>query len=158
MFRAALVSLLILPAVLSAQESKAPLKYAKLKHGQALQGQNVVPTAAEPPKSVMLKFSTYPSQIDFTGPRDEQRLGVLGQFSDGRTWELTRTAKYTSANPKIAEVDSAGIVRPVGEGQTTITVAVNGKNQTIPVKVTNATADIPVSFSREIVPILTRSG
>ncbi|MSQ94377.1 MAG: DUF1553 domain-containing protein [Gemmataceae bacterium] len=145
MFRAALVSFLILPGLLAAQESKTPVKLTPVVH-------------AEPPKSALQKLSTYPGQIDFTGPRDEQRIGIVGEFADGRTWELTRTAKYTSANAKIAEVDAAGIVRPVGDGQTTITVEANGKSQTIPVKVTKATADIPVSFSREIVPILTRSG
>ena len=39
-------------------------------------------------------------------------------------WDLSRTAKFTSANPKIAEVDAAGIVRPVGDGETTITIEV----------------------------------
>ena len=56
-------------------------------------------------------------------------------------------------------MDPTGILRPVGDGQTTITVAASGKSTQIPVTVAKANmADIPVSFSREIVPILTRAG
>ena len=48
-----------------------------------------------------------------------------------------------------------GIVRPVGDGQATIIIEAGGQKATIPVKVTKAAADMPVSFSREVVPVLT---
>jgi len=114
--------------------------------------------AANAPTSALQGIAVYPERIDFTGPRDEQRIGVVGTYAEGRTWELTRTAKYRSANPKIADVDADGIVRPNGDGQTTITIEIAGKSQAIPVKVTNAAADVQVSFSREVMPILTRAG
>jgi hypothetical protein len=132
------ILLLSLPMVIRAQQTKVPV--------------------AEAPKSALQKLSVYPTRIDFTGPRDEQRIGIVGAYADGRTWELTRSAKYVSADPKIAEVDAEGIVRPIGDGQTTITLDVGGQSQAIPVKVTNAAADLPVSFAREVVPILTRAG
>ena len=113
---------------------------------------------AEPPSSALVKLVTYPEAIELTGPRDEQSLGVVGEFADGRTWELTRTATYKSGDAKVAEVDPSGIVRPVGDGQTSVTITAGGKTQTIAVKVAKASADIPVSFTREIVPILTRAG
>jgi hypothetical protein len=114
--------------------------------------------AAKPPASALVKLTTYPAQIELNGPRDEQRIGVVGDFAEGRSWDLSRSVKFVSANPKIAEVDASGVVRPVGDGQTTITVQSGDKSQQIPVKVAKATADILVSFSREIVPILTRGG
>ena len=126
--------------------------------GVALAQPAVKTAKAEPPSAALTKLTTHPAQIDLNGPRDEQRIGVVGDYADGRSWELTPAAKYTSANPKIAEVDANGIVRPSGDGQTTITVEAGGKSQSIPVKVTKAAADIPVSFTREIVPILTRAG
>ena len=43
--------------------------------------------------------------LDLPGPdrfhwpvRDEQRIGIVGEYADGRTWDLSRTAKITSAN------------------------------------------------------------
>jgi hypothetical protein len=113
---------------------------------------------AEPPSVPLVKLSTYPAKIELTGPRDEQRIGIVGEYADGRTWDLAGIAKLTSSDPKIVEIDAAGIARPVADGQATITVAMGGERRVIPVKVTNASADIPVSFTREIMPILTRSG
>jgi hypothetical protein len=139
LFRVAVALLFAVPGLVAAQERKSP--------------------PIDTPRSPLIKISTYPARIDLTGPRDEQRIGVVGEYADGRTWELTRTAaSFTSANPKIATVDAAGVVRPVSDGETTIEVHASTMKQTIAVKVTKANADILVSFSREIVPILTRAG
>jgi hypothetical protein len=134
-FRAALAMMFAGPGLLSAQETKV-----------------------EPPRSLLLKLSVYPLKIELTGPRDEQRIGVIGEYAEGRSWDLTRTATFTSANPKIAEVDATGVVRVIGDGATTIEIQAGTLKQTIPVKVAKANADILVNFTREIVPILTRSG
>jgi hypothetical protein len=113
---------------------------------------------ATPPRAALRSLIVYPAQVVLQGPRDEQQLGVLGTYADERSWELTRSARYTSSAPQIASVDALGIVRPVGDGTATITVEAGGQKQTIAVKVTHATADVPVDFAREIVPILTRAG
>jgi hypothetical protein len=112
---------------------------------------------AKPPQAALSGLTVYPKQVQLQGARDEQRIGVLGAYADGRTWELSRTARYSSSDPQIARVDG-GIVRPVGDGTAVITVEAGGQKQTIAVKVAQATADIPVDFTREIVPILTRAG
>src|SRR5690349_641091 len=119
--QAALVALLALPGLISAQPQKV-----------------------ETPRSPLVKLSIYPARIELNGPRDEQRIGVVGEYAEGRSWELTRNSSFTSANPKIAEVDAAGIVRPVGDGETTIEIHAGTMKQTIPVRVTKATADISV--------------
>ena len=82
---------------------------------------------AEPPKAVLKSLNVFPTQIDFTGPRDEQHIGVVGEYADGRQWELTRDAKYVSSDTKVAVIEGAGIVRPVGDGQATISVTVAGR-------------------------------
>jgi hypothetical protein len=113
---------------------------------------------AAPPKAALKALSIYPPQVNLDGPRDEQRLGVLGRYADGRAWDLSRTAKYTSSAPGVAAVSAQGIVQPVADGQAIITVEAGGLKAAVPVQVRKATADIPVSFSREIVPVLTRAG
>lgn len=142
LFRMALASSCVFPGLLFAQDADVAKKSA----------------AVEAPKSALVKLSTYPARIELNEPRDEQRIGIVGAYADGRTWDLSRSAKVVSANPKIASVDDSGIVRPIGDGETTITVEAGGKTERIPVKVTKALADIPVRFGREIVPILTRAG
>src|ERR1041384_1653015 len=74
-------------------------------------------------------LSVFPAKVELHGPRAEQRLGVLGQR------ELTRSAVYASANPKVATVGSDGIVRPVGDGETTVSIEADGKKVSVPVLV-----------------------
>jgi Protein of unknown function (DUF1553)/Protein of unknown function (DUF1549) len=118
-----------------------------------------VPAADTPeaPKTPPRSLSAFPAQVTLDGPRDRQRLGVLGDY-DGRQWDLTRQAKFSSSAPAVATVDEGGTVRPAADGDATITVEAAGRIATVAVKVKGAKAEEPVSFTREVVPILTRAG
>ncbi len=113
--------------------------------------------AAEPPAGAPKELVIHPKAVELRGPRDEQRVIVLGVWADGRKFDLTRVAKLTSANAKIATAEK-GSVRPVSDGSTTLTIEANGTTTTVPVSVEKATADVPVSFAREVQPILTKAG
>ncbi|MDB5312490.1 MAG: hypothetical protein JWO38_6692 [Gemmataceae bacterium] len=114
--------------------------------------------AADMPPGPAKELVVYPKEVKLSGPRDEQQLIVLGVWADGRKWDLTRAAAYTSAGPATAAADRTGVVRPAGDGTTTITVAAAGATAAIPVTAEKAAADVPVSFAREIEPILTKTG
>src|SRR5262245_20303109 len=92
---------------------------------------------ADPPLDV------FPPKIQLHGPRAEQRVGVLGQR------ELTRSASYRIADARIASVGKEGIVRPTADGTTTLAIEADGRSASIPVIVKGATAETPVSYSRE---------
>lgn len=77
----------------------------------AVRGVQPPGSPAGPPKELVV----YPKQVKLTGPRDEQRLIVLGVWPDGRKWDLTRSATITSAGAKVAAVEK-GVVRPVAGG------------------------------------------
>lgn len=123
----------------------------------AAQPAQQAPKAATAPASPLKSLLVHPETITLDGSRDEQRLGVLGVHADGRSWDWSRSAKLTSSNPAVAVVEN-GVVRPVKDGQGSILVEVAGQTKTIPVKVQKAGIDTPVSFTREIVPILTKAG
>lgn len=53
---------------------------------------------------------------------DRQQLIVRGHYADGRVEDVTRWAKFTSANEAVAEVDEHGEVRVVGHGKGAISV------------------------------------
>ena len=115
------------------------------------------PAFAQAPPSAE-ELARLSRQVKLTGPRDEQRVIVLGVGADGRKFDLSRTATIASANAKIAVVEK-GIVRPVADGgHHALDVEATGAKATVPVTVTKAAADVPVSFTREIEPILTRAG
>ena len=110
-----------------------------------------------PPPGSPKELVVFPKEIRLSGPRDEQRIIVLGIWADGRKWDLTRTAKYLITNDKTAKVEASGIVRPIADGATTIAIEANGTKASVPVTVEKATADQPVNFTREIEPILTKA-
>ncbi len=98
------------------------------------------------------KLDVFPDKIILHGPRAQQQIGVLKQR------ERTRSAVYSIANPRIASVDKRGIVRPLADGETTLTIEVEDDKATLPVVVKGTTADAPVNFTREVNPILVKTG
>ncbi len=100
----------------------------------------------------------YPTAITLDGPRAEQRVGVLGDYPDGRRLDLSRDAQFLSSAPKVAAVDASGVLRAAGDGEATLTVRAGGLSATLPVKVRRAAAEVPVSFVREVAPLLTKAG
>lgn len=114
------------------------------------------PKAARPTGAIQ-RLEIYPAKVNLGSPREEQHLGVLGEFAAGRRWDLSREAQYTSSDPKIAVVDKIGVVRPVANGKTTITLRAGDKTASVAVEVAGQ-SDVPVDFAREIVPVLTKAG
>src|SRR2546426_321240 len=82
---------------------------------------NKTPAQADPPAVPVKSLSVYPPQISLDGPRDEQRIGVVGEYADGRRWDLSRSATFSSSSEKVAVVDR-GVVRPIGDGQAVVTI------------------------------------
>src|SRR5262245_65177333 len=104
---------------------------------------------AEQPRAALKSLTVFPERVNLDGPRDEQRLVVLGEYADGRRWDLTREATFTPSAAKVAKADG-GVVRPVGDGVAVVTARAGGQSVNVPVTVKRATAEVPVSFSREV--------
>jgi len=118
---------------------------------------NPVPQA-ETPRAPLRSLSVFPAKVDLDGPRAEQRLSVLGDYANGRRWDLSRQATYRSAADNIARVDEHGILHPIADGETEIEIAVQGQTAKVPVRVKGAKAETLVEFKREVLPVLTRAG
>src|SRR5262245_5898031 len=99
---------------------------------------------AEAPSAALKKLLVFPPRVLLDGPRDQQTLGVLGEYADGRRLDLTRQAKYTSSSPKVVRVEE-GVLRPAGDGKAEVTVRAGGLQAAVPVQVKRA-AEVPVSF------------
>lgn len=100
----------------------------------------------------------YPMEIALAGPRATQQVLLVEEDAGRAVGDRTAGAKFASADSKIAVVDETGLVTPAGDGETTITASVNGKNATAKVRVTKAKDPSPPSFRNDIVPLLTRAG
>jgi Protein of unknown function (DUF1553)/Protein of unknown function (DUF1549)/Bacterial Ig-like domain (group 2) len=107
---------------------------------------------------VASELKLHPASIALTGPRSTQQLLVANDDAGRTVADLTAGAKFTSSNPKIAIVNEAGLVKPVGDGDATITATVDGKSATASVRVSKAADSTPPSFRNDVMPILTRAG
>lgn len=96
-------------------------------------------------------LSVYPTKIVLDGPRAIQQLVVLNKQDDA-----TRTAIFRVEPAKVARV-RAGVVYPLAEGTATLSVQVDGQTTTVPIMVTKVNDERPVSFAREVQPILTKA-
>jgi hypothetical protein len=112
----------------------------------------------EPPATALQSLTVFPARVELDGPRDRQQLAVLGKYAGGRRWDLTRDAAFISSDPKIVRVDAGGVLRPAGNGRAEVTVRAAGRQAVAAVRVRKADAELPVSFSREVVPVLTKAG
>jgi hypothetical protein len=107
---------------------------------------------------VAASITVQPATIDLRHQRQPFALQVLGVSKDGYSLDLRPQAKFTSADPKIANVDAKGWVRPVANGQTQVTVAVAGQTKTVKVAVQLPAVEPPYSFRHEVMPVLSKAG
>ncbi len=98
-----------------------------------------------------------PGDITLTGPYAAQRLLVVAEESGAVVADRSGQAQVASSNPAVAVV-SGGVVRPSGDGETTITAAVDGKQATANVKVVRSKEPSEWSFRNAVIPMMTRIG
>src|SRR5688572_2553761 len=91
-----------------------------------------------------MAVEVFPPAIRLTGARQQMQIVVTDRYADGRVQDLTRAATYSSADSKIATVESA-VVRPVANGKTEIVVAAGGQSVRIPIEVLGQETKEPVS-------------
>jgi hypothetical protein len=99
-----------------------------------------------------------PGDVVLTGPHATQRLLVVEQ-QDGRVVaDRTPQARFLSSHPAVAAVDGAGAVRAAGDGTTTITAVVEGRQAQVQVQVRQAGQPFTWSFRNHVIPLMTRAG
>ena len=94
-----------------------------------------------------------PAAILLDNPEATQQVVVWTVKSDH-----TRTADYRMLDPKIAVVDSTGLVRPVGEGKTTLVIGHDKEVMRLPVDVSGLKTPPPVDFRTQIIPLFSKNG
>lgn len=99
----------------------------------------------------------FPPKIVLTGPRDARRLIVTGTLADGSRVDLTSTADYEPSGDGCT-VDSAGFLHAKKNGVFTLTIRAGGRSAEIPVIVQKSEHAEPVSFIRDVMPVISRVG
>lgn len=105
------------------------------------------------PALAELKVSPAEVRID----RPEDSFQLLVNDAAGANRDVSREATYEVQTPAIVRVDADGLIHPLSDGTTRIVVRHVAGESAIPITVTGMTQPPPVSFPREIQPILTKS-
>lgn len=111
---------------------------------------NAAPAASE--------LQIRPAEVSLQRPEAAQQVVVQRTDETGRSIDVTREVTFAVDPPNIATIDERGLVRPRANGSGTIVVTLNGQQQTVPLVVEHLDDPAPISFRREIIPILTKAG
>jgi hypothetical protein len=98
-----------------------------------------------------------PGEIVLHGQNARQRL-VVHQSDRGRVVDVTRKAAFASSAPAVARVSAEGTITPVADGTAIITATRDGRQAKATVKVIDGARLPPVTFERDVIPLLTRAG
>ena len=99
----------------------------------------------------------YPSSIQLGSARDFQSLVAMIRHDSGLSTDVSKEVTWSIGNDKVAVLDHDQVV-PVGDGTTELIATYAGKRVSIPVKVSDASSRPAISFEKDVMPVLTRSG
>ncbi len=99
-----------------------------------------------------------PARVVLRGSDGTSQVIVTGRAADGTPTDLTASARFASRSSAVATVDADGMIRPAGDGTTTVDVSAGGRTATVEVVASDFANARPVRFVAEVVPILTRYG
>ena len=116
-----------------------------------------IPTAEEWMANVALtELKVHPETLTLEHARDGRRVLVSGKTKDGTWVDVTPWAMLTPANATV-KVHEDGYIFPESVGTTNIVVTVKGVSTELPVTV-NSVGTQPVSFVRDVMPLLSHAG
>ena len=109
---------------------------------------------ASPPIEAL---SVFPPQIHLSSRGDQQSLVIQAQLKDGSTRDVTEQASLRLEDNKIAWLKGA-MLHPKTDGKTQLRVRFGGEELLVPVEVTAAQVDRPVSFRLDVMPVFMKAG
>ena len=108
-------------------------------------------------ESALVGVAVYPSQVYLSSAQDRQTLVVQATYADGITRDVTSKASMSIAQPNAATVEG-GLLKPLADGDTVLTVAFADRSVTVPVHVERAGEMVPVSFKLDVMPVFMKTG
>ncbi len=104
------------------------------------------------------ELAVLPSQAALSGPEARQGLIVQHRDSEVFTNQVTDGVTWSSSDPAIAAVSGDGVVRPVADGEATITATVGEQTATANITVSGMSQPFAWSFRNDVLPVLSKAG
>jgi len=116
-----------------------------------------MPPFDTPANPSIKKIEAFPKTIALETAADFHKIIVIASFDDAATRDVTGQAKFTLANPSLAELKGSTLT-PLKDGNTVLDIAYCGLTCQLPLVVKNAAVVRPVSFQLDVMPFLTSAG
>ncbi len=115
------------------------------------------PAEKLPPGAKLARIEARPAAITLIHSFDYRQLLLTGYLESGEKLDVTRMAKLEQPAAAV-KVSETGMVRPAADGKGELRFSLAGKSVVIPVTVTGQKAKHEVSFVRDVMPILGKTG
>ncbi|MAG93281.1 MAG: cell surface protein [Planctomycetaceae bacterium] len=102
-------------------------------------------------------INVYPADVQLLTTRDRQSFIVQAVLPNGLTHDVTDQAKFTLANPALVRQEKTTLY-PAADGETVLKVEYAGFTVDVPIKVEQATAERPISFELDVMPVFMKTG
>jgi len=104
-----------------------------------------------------VKLEVLPPDVSLTSVRDSQHIVVLATFADGITRDVTADAEI-SVTGGAARLAPGFVLQPAADGSATVQARLGKLEAATKITVKGAKKRLPVSFSNDVIPTLTRRG
>ncbi|MCO8125287.1 DUF1549 and DUF1553 domain-containing protein [Stieleria sp. TO1_6] len=112
-------------------------------------------TPSDPPRKP--DFAVYPPEIKLNSARDFQSFVAVLRREDGITEDASDRVIWKIADPTKVKRDNFQLL-PLADGQTELIAEYLGSEVRVPITVTASQTKPPISFTNDVMPVLTRSG
>jgi hypothetical protein len=130
----------------------AALLSAAVAGGADLRAQEKLPAGMQ-----VVKVEAQPAALALKTRFEYAQLLLTGQLATGERIDVTRLAQVEPPG-RLVSVSPTGLVRPLADGAGALTCRVAGQTVAVPVTVSGQKAAPPVSFVRDVMPVLSKVG
>jgi hypothetical protein len=109
-----------------------------------------------PPLPKVLSISVQPATLTLEDARDARSVIVTGKTAAGYSVDLSPVATLRPQSA-LVRVEKDGLITPLKTGKTLLLVTAAGQRALVPVTI-RSVASPPVSFVREVMPVLSKAG
>lgn len=109
------------------------------------------------PDPNLASIEVFPKNVSLETSADFHRLIVLGHYKDATIRDITPSVTLKAADDKTIRIEATTLF-PKTDGSTQVEISYRGKKLSVPVIVKDANTLRPISFQRDVMPVLTAEG
>ncbi|MEO1999542.1 MAG: DUF1549 domain-containing protein, partial [Planctomycetaceae bacterium] len=110
-----------------------------------------------PAKAKLTALTTNPKQVVLSNRYETVQLLVTSLRANGDSIDTTRMVHAQFAKP-LATISRGGMLQPLADGETTLTLSLAGQSVVVPVRVEGLGSNPEVNFVQDVAPVLSKLG